>query len=496
MSRELSAEHEQIWGAFEKEVNDLVDGGDLNQAVERLTAAISSMGSDEAMVLLRAKALSRRAELKLDLDDGEGALTDARRAISMGAEGAATYGAAGWAAYHLDKPEAGREYFDQALQLDSEEASLLIGRALVLMELEEFELAKADLNKAHHQDREDREVLALLGELEMRSGNLESARKHLEAAVELAPEPEVALMLARVRYVSGDMTGALSIIDEAIDDDDDLALEALLFRSFLRAQHGQIRQARSDAIRASNLFPDEAFAFVQLANVELAAEKVSMVQRAAERAVLLDPSLPDSYMARGAAYQMMGMEEEAKKDFDRAQRAPLELPLFLLGPAYEAIGAANPFAGAGASLFDLFGEAGAGGFDPSSFASAFKDLGAGFGGFGGGFGGGGEEKEGEPGKKSAGKGPIPGMDPMGMLNQIFDDSGNVKGSLKPIFEMALKNAPKIMKNMPPGLLAGMDPEELERLQQGEVSSEEIEERMKEFYRMMQSGSSPSEEDED
>ena len=477
----MNTEHAAIWEAFEAEVRDLVEGGDLGQGIERLTAAISSMGSDESMTLLRAKALARRAELKLDLDDGEGALTDARRAISMGEEGAAVFGAAGWAAYHLDKPEVSREYFDRALQEEEEEISLLMGRALALMELEEWDLARADLSRANHQEREDREVLALLGEVHLRSGDLKGAREHLEAAMELEADPDVALMLARVRYVSADMTGAMAIIDEAIEDDDELALEALLFRSFLRAQHGQTREARSDAIRASNLFPDEAFAFVQLAHVEMAAENVSMVRKAAERAVLLDPSLSDAYMVRGGAYQMMGLAEEAEKDFERAQRAPLELPIFLLGPAYEALGAELPFDGA--SLFDLFGESGAGGFDPSAFASAFGNLGAGF--------GGGSGEEGEKGGK---KGPMPGMDPMGMLGQIFDESGNVKGSLKPIFEMALKNAPKIMKNMPPGLLAGVDPEELERLQGGEFTSEEIEERMKEFYRMMKSGTSPSDEE--
>lgn len=503
----LKDEERAIWEAFDKEVTALVEGGGTAQAIARISSGIASMES-ESMTAVRARALARRAELRLDLEDGEGAMTDAKRALSMGYREASVYGSAGWAAYYLDKSEQSRDYFDKALLLEPDGVSLLTGRALALIEFEEWELARADLTRVLQLDDEPGEALALLGEVCLRTNDLKGAVDYLGRALEEGPDAEIALNLARALYVKGDITGALTYVDFVEDDAEEMFFEALLFRSFLRAQNGMIDEARSDAIRASNLYPDEAFAFVQLAQVEMAAEKVNMVRKAAERAVLLDPSLPDAYLVRGAAYQMMGKEEEAAKDFKRAQKAPLELPLFLLGSAHGAIGAASQ---GGENLFDLFGAGGlfgkdgAAGFDPSTFASAFESLGGlgGLGGLGdfGNFAGFSPEAPGEEGEKrdskdrkgKASKGPIPGMDPMGMLGQIFDESGNVKGSLKPLFDMALKNAPKIMKNMPPGLLAGVDPEELERLQKGEVSSDEIEARMREFYEMMKSGDEPEDE---
>lgn len=499
VSGELTEEQKMIWETFDREVTALMEGGGTQQAIDRLSAGISSMESDPAMEPVRARALSRRAELRLDLEDGDGALADAKRAISMGYVGADALSAAGWAAYYLDKAEVSREYFDQSLSVEEGQVSTLHGRALALVELEEWELARADLVRALSLEEEDTGLLALMGEVLLRTGDLEGAQGYLGQALGQEPDPDVALNLARVMYVRGDIAGALSYVDAVDDDAEEMYLEALLFRSFLRAQHGMVSEARSDAIRASNLYPDEAFAFVQLAQVEMVAERSNMMKRAADRAVLLDPSLSDAYMVRGAAYQMMGMEEEASEDFERAQKAPLELPIFLLGPAYGVMNQQSPF---GKELFDLFGRedlfgkaAAGGGFDPANFASAFEKLG-GLGGFGG-FGGGQSDEEGVGSEKRSGrsgKGPMPGMDPMSMLGQLFDESGNMKGPLKPLVTMAIKNAPKIMKNMPPGLLAGVDPEELERLQKGEVSSEEIEERMREFYQMMQSGKKPDEEE--
>ena len=90
-----------------------------------------------------------------------------------------------------------------------------------------------------------------------------------------------------------------------------------------------------------------------------------------------------------------------------------------------------------------------------------------------------------------------GMDPMNMLGKIFDDSGNIRSPFKPIFQMAFKNAPKIVENLPPGLLGDIDKEELEKIDFSELSPEEMEERMRRFYQMMQSGAGPfSPEDDD
>lgn len=465
----LTEDQRQMWDQLDAELDPLVSGGALHQAIDRLNAALEAMGEDDDTAGLRARILVRRGECHLDIDDGDQALADARQALQLGYTSADAWGLAGWACYHLDKTARAREYFDQALQADPDDVPLLTGRALVLMELDEFDRARADITHALNRDQEAPDLLELRGEIHMHLGDLDAATRDLESAVQLAPhQPEYALTLARLRLARGDTDGALEVVTTAVDEDQEFALEAILLRSHLQLLAGDSKAARADAIRASNLFPDEAFAFVQLAHVQLTEGNLGLAKKAAERAVLLDPSLSDAYLVRAAAHQMDGDADQAKEDFERASQAPAELPMFLLGPAHDLI-EATP-GGFDPQLLEMMREqAGAGGFDPSAFAQAFGggDNGPGFG---------------------------MGMDPMNMLGQIFDDSGNIRGPLKPIFEMAFKNAPKIMENMPSELFGDIDPEDLEQIDFSDLYGDEIEERMREFYEMMKSGDAPFDPD--
>ncbi len=471
-TRQLEDGHHRMWEQLDAELEPLVSGGALRQAIERLTAALEAMGDSGETAGLRAKVLARRGECLLDLDRSEEALQDARRSMELGGRSSENCGLAGWASYHLGELGRAQEYFDEALARDAQEVSHLTGRALVAMESGDLQRARTELNRALRQDADAVEALGLRGEVQLEMGELEAAARDLERALEQAPqEAEYALMLSRLYMVRGETEQALKVIDGAVDEDEDFALEALLLRSHIHLVSGDTKTARSDAIRASNLFPDEAFAFVQLAHVQLGEGSLALAKKAAERAVLLDPSLPDSYIVRAAAHQMAGDEERAKEDFQRASQAPAELPMFLLGPAYEAMQA--PPLGLDPSILEALGGQGqAGGFDPSVFAQVFGGT------------------DGEQGHGPAPGAMPPGMNPMNMLGKIFDDAGNIRRPFKPIFEMAFKNAPKIMENLPPGLLGDIDKEELEKIDFSELSSEELEERMREFYQMMQSGGGP------
>lgn len=479
----IGDEQQAMWEQLRAELDPLIKAGALAQAKERLSALLDTMGDDQESALLRARLLSRRAELALDLDDDEGALKDAEAALRLGLRDARTYAVCGWAYHHLDKPEQARVCFDQALKTAPDELSYLAARAMVLMELDELELAKTDLNQALEIAEDDPGVLELRGEVHTLMGNLDGAIEDLERALELWPHNiEISIALARLLTVRGDLADALAIVSLAVeegqDDEDYLTLEALLLRSHLRLLSGQGAGARADAMWASNVFSDEAFAFVQLAHVELAEGNMRLAKKAAERAVLLDPSLSDAYLVRGAAYQMQGKSAAAKEDFQRAQQAPVELPLFLLGAAHELASGAGM--GFDSSILDLLtGENSP--FDPAAFEKAFShDAGAAPGA--------------DPFAAMRGMGGLGGADPTAMLDQIFDEKGNIRGPLKPLLEMAFKNAPKLMKNLPPSMLGGLSREELERLDLSDLSGEELEERMREFYQLMKSGKNPFEPD--
>ncbi len=458
MEEQQEQQAQQELKALMEELDALVDDGNHSRALELVGSVLQSVGTSE----LRPQLLARRAGIRLDLDDGEGALEDGREAIARGLATAEVFGVCGWASFHLDKLEKARQYFDRGLKLDGGDSSLLMGRALVLADLDELDLAVADLSRALEEDPDDYHLRGIRGEIFLRMGALKQAKKDLNAAFEADPDDvDVAMNLARYRLLADEADEALAVLADV--DGDDLGLEGLLLRSHVRLQTSDVSGARSDAIRASNLFPDEAFAFVQLATVELARGNQTLASKAAERAVLLDPSLSDAYAARATARQLDGDVDGAKEDLERARRAPPELPLFLMGPAATAtppLGAAFDPSNFAEQFGSFFG-AGPEGFDPS------EAFGKGFEGFG--------------------QGPLPGMNPLGMLDQIFDSSGNIRGPLKPIFEMALKNAPKIMETLPPELLGDFDKGELKELDLSDLSPEDMEERMREVYQMLKSG---------
>lgn len=445
-----------------EELEPVLETGSNHEGIAQISAFLDDEALDGA---IKAELFLRRAELRIDVEANDLAIEDVREAFELGASGATPNGIAGWAFFNLEKFEAARKHFEKALAESPDEIELLIGHALVLKELDELEHARADLSHAIHVEPANAELYAMRSEVHLAMRDLAAAERDIRQARELdADDPDYALALARLLMVSNSMDAALEVIDEAVGVGSDFSLDAILLRSHMRLLTGMSKEARDDAMRASNRYSDEAFAFVQLAHVQLAEGNVALSTKAAERAVKLDPSLPDSYLVRGAALQMAGKVEEAREDFARAQKAPAELPMFLLGPAYEAIDAG----GLNANILDMLNDQTQGGFDPASLEDAMK----GFSGF--------------PGMGA-------GADPMAMLGQLFDDSGSIRGPLKPFLDMALKNAPKIMQNMPPGLLAnlgGFDPKQMGDLDLSNLSSEQIEEQMREFYKMMQSGKGP------
>lgn len=461
----LTDEQNGQFGRIAETIANFLDEGAVSEAFLLLEETFEALGEAADQRALRAALLILRAELLIDQDDSDAALADAELALSLGIDDggkAAAHSVAAWAYFNLEEYESARERFVRALEFLPDEVMFLHGYALTLQELGELEQALAELTRAIQIDDEDADLYALRSEIYLQLEDMEAAERDIREACELDDEePDYGLSYARLKLVTERIEDALSIMDDVIGEGHEASMEAILFRSHLRLLAGKNKEANADAMSASNRFPDEAFAFVQLANVQLAQGNTSMALRAAERAIGLDPSLADGYLARGTALHMTGKTDEARKDLERASAAPAELPMFLLGSAYDVIGGG----GFDNSLLEMLGGAGkpaGGGLD-----EAFAALG--------------------------GMGGLPGMggmDPMAMLGQMFDDSGNIRGPLKGLFEMALKNAPQIMKNMPDSMkanLAGVDPEKLDM---SNLSAEDVEEQMREFYQKMKSSKGP------
>lgn len=459
-----------LYQAIVGELTPFIEAESYTQAIARLEMVLRTVPTDQDNRLLRAALLAKRGELHMENEDFEQAEDDIRHALQNGMRVPSVYTLAGWTHYYLDQSEEAREFFERVLEENPDEVSALKGRALVLQELDELDLSRADLTQAIRLKPDDANLYGMRAEIHILQGNLEHAARDLSKARELDPrDADLAMADARLRAVTGDIEGATKIMDKVMRGDD-ISLEALLLRSHLRLVTDRKAEARADAMAATKRYPDEAFAFVQLAQVQLSEDSIELALKAAERAVALDSSIPDAYLVRGAAMRARGDEAKATEDFKRASSAPAELPQFIFGPAFDAIDGDNLHRSAMETLY---------GGNPAS-APTPEPSG----------GGGGNPFAGMP---FPGMGGAGGMDPMRMMSQMFDDEGNIRPAFRPILRMALKNAPALLKNMPSGMLknmGGVDPSMLEGLNLDNLSADDLEAQMKEMYKMMKSGQDP------
>lgn len=457
----LSQDHQAQLDFIKQEIAQLVRDGSTSSAIERLTMMLGSMGELEDYKPLRGAILALRADLRLDQDDEEGAWDDAQKAMNFGWYDSAVHAIAGWAMLHMEKLDVAREQFTKAIELNAEKARPFVGRALVALEEEDFDGARQDLTRAVQIDPKDDTAWALRAEVGINLGTVESALADIQRARTIAPQDaDHALFFARLILTKGDTEAARKALGVAVADED-AALEALCLRSHLNLQAGKVKEARADAIKATNNFPDEAFAFVCLASAQIAEGNGQLALKAAERAVALDPTLADAYIARAAANHLLGNTEARLEDEARFKDEMPELHEFLLGPVSAHI---DPAA-----------------FFPAPPAPKTKEPSAAKP----------QATPGIPGMEGMPNFGIPGlggMNPAAMLDQVFDADGNIKPAFKPIMRMALKNAPSLLKTMPSSMLEqrGIDPKMLDGVDLDNIDEAELEAQMKLFYKMMKS----------
>lgn len=444
------------------EIQPFVNSGAYDQALSRLSTILEGVPAEGDYKLLRGAFLARRADFYLELQDENAAWEDAQSAMNFGWYNAAVYSIAGWAMYHLDKPELALEQFTQSIALDENRIQSLMGRAMVHVDDEEYDLARVDLSKIIQLDPTAANALATRAEVSIYLETLNAAKTDIEKARVLDPkDPDFGLLAARLKYVESDYAGAKKILDETIQEKNEV-LEALLLRSHLYLLEKEFKQARRDAIKATNLFPEEAICFVQLALVQYASESNTLAKKAADQAIELDSTLADAFYIRALVHKSEKDEENSKADFDRVGDIRLELADFLFGPLSARFDSKAFF---NETLSRVDEEIAVEEAPKKRFSNPF----------------------------SGGLPPIPGMggmDPTKMLDQVFDKDGNVKPMFKPMLKMMMKNAPAMMKNAPPSMLKKMgnvDPEALENFDPSELNEDQIEEQLKTFYKMVKSG---------
>jgi tetratricopeptide (TPR) repeat protein len=151
----------------------------------------------------------------------------------------------------------------------------------------------------------------LLGVVRTGSEAIESFR------AALACEPNHAMALCHrglARRAAGDIAGSIDDFSRAIDKDH---FEALLHRASARQASGDIAGAIDDLSDSIRIAPKDAGAWANRGFLRYPRE-IEGAMEDWERALELDPNLPEVHHARATARFRQGKVEEALKDWDRA----------------------------------------------------------------------------------------------------------------------------------------------------------------------------------
>jgi tetratricopeptide (TPR) repeat protein len=166
------------------------------------------------------------------------------------------------------------------------------------------------------------EDLALLSDVVIEQGKVEEAISVLQRLANFRPGPEVDSRIAHVRWLKGDLRGAIAAMTQAARETSPLDAESLAWIYVRLAgfylQSGDVAQADSDVTAALKNLPDFAPALLARGKVRLAQHQPNQAVEALARAVEINP-LPEYQWWLADALHLCG--ENVKADAVQAEMA-------------------------------------------------------------------------------------------------------------------------------------------------------------------------------
>lgn len=198
----------------------------------------------------------------------------------------------------------------------------MIGSAQGYLAKGDKSAAAIELKNALQQDGNIALARFLLGTIELEQGNVPSAVKHLERALELGhPAPAVAPHLARGLVMSGKFDKVIE--DYATTRIEDPAGQVKLLGAVgdARFARGELAESRVAYEAALKLVPDDVTALVGLGRTKLMAREFDAALADADRAVAINPGIGDAHALRADALNALGRTDDAVNALEAAVKA-------------------------------------------------------------------------------------------------------------------------------------------------------------------------------
>ena len=279
------------------------------EAVESLSTGIELGAETPESRYQLAIALARQGHLQDAAESAERAFALSDQAPYVAALDLATRA---WIA--AGQPQRATELARSAAESDRENLSYqnIFHRALI---------AAGDLSQVLREARDvlkkDETNLGAMRNLAacyLQMGKLENATYILKQALEIRPDAELLLLMARIHVLDKDITGAIAYLQKAVEANPTF-VEALSDLGALYAKVGDAEAAVTELQRAIEIAPGNATLQLHLGNGLRGLQRYREADQAYKKALELDPRMAEVHYNLGVLYlenQVEGMDPEVR----------------------------------------------------------------------------------------------------------------------------------------------------------------------------------------
>jgi tetratricopeptide (TPR) repeat protein len=218
-----------------------------------------------------------------------------------------------------DPTDYGRadEAFDQLLTKDPNDVEALIGRGTIALARHQFADGLSVGQKALTLSPGTARIYGIIGDAQNELGQYDQAAASVDTMAKLRPDLSSYSRVSYVRELRGDIPGAISAMETAIE----AGGRAVENTAYLRVVLGNLQFTAGDLTKANGayrttlqLLPDYVFALAGVARVQAArgdlVGAIACYQAAADRV-----PFPEFLIAEGEAQQAAGLEADAQQTY-------------------------------------------------------------------------------------------------------------------------------------------------------------------------------------
>ncbi|MCZ8212967.1 tetratricopeptide repeat protein [Microcystis sp. LE19-8.1F] len=286
-------------------------------AIEALQQAINTLPKRENLKKFHSSILQKQSVVYRYLENYEQALTVINQAISLVPNNPNSYNEKLAVLYQLKRYDEGLAAINQAINL-APRAAWYLNRGLLYSDLQKYELALSDYNKAIDINPNYAKAYNNRGILYKDLQKYELALSDYNKAIDINPNDAMAYNNRGLLYHNQQKYElALSDYNKAIDINPNVA-EAYYNRGILYIDLQKYDLALSDFSKAIDINPNDANAYYNRGNLYKDLQKYDLALSDYSKAIDINPNDAMAYYNRGVLYSDLQKYDLALSDYNKA----------------------------------------------------------------------------------------------------------------------------------------------------------------------------------